>query len=126
MVFQIGISTYYRTIIINLSMNYLRDNKRLLFIEDYTSIEYEHLAGQETVDLADMLSTKEKFDMAIQAINNLPDIYKDTLMLHYINDLSDEEISAILDISMGNVRLRIFRALRMLEIKMKGVEDNGR
>ena len=46
---------------------------------------------------------------------SLPDNYKDVIMLRFVNELSDEEISEYLQISPGNVRVRICRALKSLQ-----------
>lgn len=44
------------------------------------------------------------------AIDDLPEIYREILIMREINELSYEEIASILDISIGTVKSRISRA----------------
>ncbi len=76
-------------------------------------------------DLAEMLSTKENFDKAVEKANQLPDVYRDVIMLRYCNGLSDTEISNYLQISPGNARVRMHRALSALykELSRDGEGD---
>lgn len=120
---------YVEVTIKNRCKNHIRDNKRIQLVEDYEDVEPEIFANQENVDLAELLSTQEFFERATRAIMNLPDIYKDVILLRYKLGLSDEEISLLLKISITNVRVRIHRALKMLEKIMRawaGGEYNGR
>lgn len=49
----------------------------------------------------------------------LSQIYKDVLLLHYVNDFSVKEISRMLDISIDNVRKRLERAKRLLKSELE-------
>lgn len=69
----------------------------------------------EEWDFADLLIRQENFQLAVEKIMSLPDNYKDVIMLRFVNELSDEEISEYLQISPGNVRVRICRALKSLQ-----------
>jgi RNA polymerase sigma-70 factor (ECF subfamily) len=109
---------YYATIIKNLSMNYMRDNSRLLLVEDYSAVESDMLGKTENVDIGELIATKENFDRAIIEINKLPEIYKDAVMLRHRYELTNEEISILLGVSMDNIRVRVHRGLRMLEQKL--------
>lgn len=55
----------------------------------------------------------------VEAIRNLPDMYRVALSLKYTNQYSIKEISKILNISETNVKQRIFRAKKMLEEEIK-------
>lgn len=55
----------------------------------------------------------------VQAIRNLPDMYRLPLSLKYTNQYSLKEISEMLNISETNVKQRIFRAKKMLEEEIK-------
>ncbi len=55
----------------------------------------------------------------VEAIRNLPDMYRLPLSLKYTNQYSIKEISDMLNISETNVKQRIFRAKKMLEEEMK-------
>jgi RNA polymerase sigma-70 factor (ECF subfamily) len=117
---------YYVTIIKNLSKNYMRENSRLLLVDDYSAVEPDMLRKTENVDIGELIATNEQFDMAIIEINKLPEIYKDAVMLRYRYELTNKEISKLLGISMGNVRTRVHRGFKMLEKRWQGGKGNGR
>jgi RNA polymerase sigma-70 factor, ECF subfamily len=49
----------------------------------------------------------------------LPDIYREALTLRFFGELSYEEIAAILDESLSNVKMRVLRGLAQLRRKWK-------
>ena len=53
------------------------------------------------------------------AINRLPDEFRETIYLKEIEDLSYEEIARIVGCRMGTVKSRIFRARELLQIELK-------
>ena len=69
-------------------------------------------------------------DEVTKAMDQLPEDYKTVLLLCDIEDFSYEEIADILDIPIGTVRSRIFRARNTLKKKLKkyaesmGYEDH--
>lgn len=101
---------YVYVMIKNHCLNYINRNKKDQPIED---IDIPH-----EVDFAEMLSTQEHFQMAVETIMGLPENYKDVIMLRYGNGLSDNEISKYLQITPGNVRVRVCRALASLQKRM--------
>ena len=66
--------------------------------EDHTSIEQ-------------MVLTKE----VLAAIENLPEDYREVLIMRYVDDLTPKEIGEILGISANNVSVKINRALKALK-----------
>jgi len=65
------------------------------------------------------LIIKEKSIQIIDAINSLPKKYKEVILLRHTKDKSYEEISEELNIPLGTVKVRIFRAREMLKMKLK-------
>lgn len=61
-------------------------------------------------------------DEKYKCINELPDIYKDVLILKYSSGFSDKEIAEILELSEVNVRKRISRARKLLK---RNMEERG-
>ena len=57
------------------------------------------------------------------AIESLPDIYKEVLILKYSSEFSYTEIAEILEISEVNVRKRISRAQKLLKQRL---DERGR
>ncbi|MFQ5751961.1 MAG: RNA polymerase sigma factor [bacterium] len=64
--------------------------------------------------------SEEKSKLIGGAIDELPENYKIAIVLRHTEEKSYEEIAQILDIPLGTVKARIFRAREMLKKKLKG------
>ncbi len=62
----------------------------------------------------------EKSTIIEDAIDELPENYKIAIVLRHAEEKSYEEIAQILNIPLGTVKARIFRAREMLKKKLKG------
>lgn len=60
------------------------------------------------------------------AINELPYIYKQLIILRHINELSYDEIASAVDLPLGTVKNRIFRGREMLKAKLVSEMKGGR
>jgi RNA polymerase sigma-70 factor (ECF subfamily) len=60
------------------------------------------------------LIREERRQRVIQALEELPPRYREVLVLRYLEQLSNDEIAAVLGIKVGNVMTRHTRALAML------------
>ncbi len=65
------------------------------------------------------LISREKTLQIQKAINSLPEKYKQAILLRHARDKSYEEIAKELDLPLGTVKVRIFRAREMLKKKLK-------
>ncbi len=65
------------------------------------------------------LLSKEKEQLIEEAIQNLPEKYRISIILRHTEEKSYEEISQILNIPLGTVKARIFRAREMLKKQLK-------
>jgi RNA polymerase sigma-70 factor, ECF subfamily len=72
-------------------------------------------------------------DQVVDAIDALPEPFKEVLVLSDLGDLKYHEIAEVLDIPIGTVRSRLFRARRQLQEQLRGfavsagyVEDDER
>ena len=59
------------------------------------------------------------------AIDELPDNYKIAIIMRHSEEKSYEEIAKFLDIPLGTVKARIFRAREMLKKRLKGKLSRG-
>lgn len=59
------------------------------------------------------------------AIDALPDIYRETVVLHYFSGLQYEEIAALQGVSEGTIKSRMSRAKARLADALKGGELHG-
>ncbi|MBP6978108.1 MAG: RNA polymerase sigma factor [Bacteroidales bacterium] len=107
-----GTSTFgawFRRIVINNSLDALKKNAGLTFIE-----EYDHQIPHEEQDDEDISLKVEEIR---QAVGELPADYRIVLSLHLFEGYDHDEISTILNISNNTSRIRYFRAKqKLLEI----------
>ena len=65
------------------------------------------------------LISKEKSIQIQKAIDSLPEKYRKAILLRHKEDRSYEEIAKELDIPLGTVKVRLFRAREMLKMKLR-------
>jgi len=107
-----GLSTWIYRITVNLSINYLRDNKKY---RDTGSIDIQP-AGGEVPD-----KTMENLDRAKflhQAIDSLPENQRKVFILSKYDDLSYKEIAEVMEMSIPKVESLLFRAKKNLQKKL--------
>ncbi|MEL6390492.1 MAG: sigma-70 family RNA polymerase sigma factor [Bacteroidota bacterium] len=105
------------------------------YINDYrkkskrpTQVDYEEIvtyhnsesaAGPAYMDLRQELFDNMMGDEVTIAINSLPIDFRTVILLCDIEGFTYEEISKIVDVPIGTVRSRLFRARNMLKEKLK-------
>ncbi|HCX63129.1 RNA polymerase sigma factor [Sedimentibacter sp.] len=104
---------YVVIIVRNISFNILKKQKPIVEIEDFEeNVSYD-------ISLEDEILSKLSFDFIIEEIMNLPLIYKDVLYLSYVEELSAQEISKLINISNEAVKKRLQRGRRKLVENIK-------
>lgn len=126
-------TTWVHRIASNATIDWMRKKKIDAFSMDSTR-EDEGTALSQQLPSGD-LSPLQNLEMGQlqgrieNAIDELPFIYKQLIILRHINELSYDEIAATVDLPLGTVKNRIFRGREMLKAKltaeMKG-ERHGR
>jgi RNA polymerase sigma-70 factor, ECF subfamily len=111
-------------ILTNLFINQYRKKNRepeSLSLEDSEEFFlYNRLANTETNAAqvnspeADVLLRLDA-ETVHRAIENLPDDYRETVILADVNEFSYQEIAEMLDIPIGTVRSRLFRGRRLVQ-----------
>ena len=82
---------------------------------DQTSLQYsENPLTEHQQDVESLLSAKQEFFKVKQALDQLPERQKTALMLKAQENMSYEEIAAVLKTSVSSVESLIFRARRRL------------
>ncbi len=61
-----------------------------------------------------------------EAIDELPQIYRQCVLLHYFSGMQYEDIANMTGTTVGTIKSRISRAKEKLYAKLKGGEGNGR
>ena len=118
-------STWLYKIAANASIDYLRKRRihalsldRPMETKDGTvEIEVPDYSFHPELDLM----RKQQRVSIDEAIDSLPKKYRDVIVYRHKDDKSYEEIADLLDIPVGTVKARIFRARELLKKKLKNV-----
>lgn len=122
---EFAFSTWLMKIATNNCIDYLRKKKLKVFSIDepvkYKDEELQfELPDNEPSPEKQMLA-EERTKYINNAINSLPPRYRHVIVLRHKEEKSYEEISEILNLPLGTVKARIFRAREMLNKKMKNL-----
>lgn len=101
------LSTWLTRIAINLSLNYLRDNKKRLQQTDLGKVDFE-------LNYTNNIHTREIKQMVRKAIYKLPDKQREVFVLNFYLDLSYAEICEITSLSISSIESLLFRARKNL------------
>lgn len=69
------------------------------------------------------LTTREFYDQLRDAIADLPEVFRTTIVLREIEGLAYEEIAEITGVSLGTVKSRIARARQRLQLQLQNYLD---
>jgi RNA polymerase sigma-70 factor, ECF subfamily len=116
-------STWIYRIATNLSIDRIRKKKPDYFLDAeiqgaegltmYSQLSADQPLPEEEVESLELQSYIQK------QIQSLPEKYRSVITLRYVEDLSLQEISEILDMPMGTVKTRIHRGREALRKKLR-------
>ncbi len=113
-----GFSTWLYRIVVNLSLNQVRQNKKRMEREidpdRAVMISTATVAPGEQGILTGHLQ---------QALNELPTLQRSVVILRHIDGLSTREVSQILHCSEGTVKTHLFRGLKKLRAKLHFLKE---
>jgi RNA polymerase sigma-70 factor (ECF subfamily) len=67
------------------------------------------------------LLLKERGRLILEAIDTLPDKYREVIHLRHTQELSYEDIARHLNVPLGTVKARLFRARELLKKRLKSI-----
>ena len=70
------------------------------------------------------LTTREFYEQLHEAIADLPEVFRTTIVLREIEGLAYEEIAEITGVSLGTVKSRIARARQRLQLQLQSYLDS--
>lgn len=89
-------------------------------LDDVVSIKTEDEANSQAFhDLRDEIFEQTMGDEVTLAMRSLPEEFREVIILCDIEDFSYEEIAKTIELPIGTVRSRLFRARNMLKEKLK-------
>lgn len=116
-------STWLFKIATNHCIDFFRKRKLVTHSLDepikYKDEEIKHEYPTEEPTVEHKMVASEKSQIIHQAINKLPEKYRMAIILRHHEEKSYEEIAQILDLPLGTVKARIFRAREMLKKYLK-------
>lgn len=127
--FQSSFNTWLYRIVTNTSLDLLRKSKKYLYdlpiekpINGDDDDEYFIQIEDERSDVENIVTKNETVEIIQRAIGILPENYKKVIVLFDIEQLSLVEVAKILNIPVGTVKSRLFRAREKLAsiLKTKG------
>ncbi len=80
--------------------------------------DYPHRSG--STDSAEAVVCKEQHGAVLNAIQELPALYREPFVLKHVNGWSYREIAEVMDMPVDSVETRLVRARRMLREALKG------
>lgn len=104
-------SWIYR-IVHNEAINYLKSKKKEVLVD---SLFLENIADPSVNNFEEMLEKKEKQQLLLGSLEDLPVVYRAPLTLFYFEEKTYSEISDILRIAVGTVGTRINRGKKYLK-----------
>lgn len=114
--FEEGLPFYpwLSTIATNLTLNHFKKTRR------ETSLDpVKHERADSSADPLHSMQIEENDRRLMEAVKELPEQYRTAFILRNFEDLSYEDIAVRLDISIGTVDSRLYRARRLLVEKLK-------
>lgn len=99
------------------AIDFFRKNSKQQPIDDELFDKYSHGADPETIALDNV-----QYEKLISKVLNLKEIYQTPLMLR-VKGYKIDEIANLLDISTENVKIRLFRARKMLLSELEAAHE---
>ncbi|MBR4787744.1 MAG: sigma-70 family RNA polymerase sigma factor [Bacteroidales bacterium] len=126
---QYAFSTWLYRIAVNNSIDYIRHkNNSPQYLDDdlYTGTAEQLIDRSQTNPSPtpeEEVIVKQRMQMLRSAVQQLPEKYRKVIELRYYDELSYEEISDMLQISLSNVKIQLLRAKNMLSQLMVNVRN---
>ena len=118
------ISTWLYRIAVNRSLNFIRDNKKRRWFQSFEDSvqsktrELQNITSSKTDQPEFQLENKQRAILLHEAIDSLAQNQKVAFTLSKYEDLSYQEISAVMDLSVSSVESLLHRAKKNLQKKL--------
>ena len=102
---------YLRVCVRNQAYRYLKKYKKISKFE-FSGEDVDEISLEED-PVFDEVNRNEMVKAAAEALNSMPDIYRDVLHMRYVEDLKISEIARLMKCSEGTIKARISRAKKL-------------
>jgi RNA polymerase sigma-70 factor (ECF subfamily) len=109
------LSTWLFSIAKNLCIDELRRMQKATMV-DIDSVDPETFVAEGNTDRNPMLATiaAQEHEILKRVIAKMPEKYRACIILFYFNELSYEDISRVMNISLSNTKILLFRGKKMM------------
>ena len=107
-----AVKPWFYRIVVNTSLDYLRKNRRLIFVED----EILESTGPSCEDKYEDVDLKA-------AIDKLPPLNRTVIILRFYEDMKLEDIAKVLNENLSTTKTRLYSTLKRLKLEL---EDTNR
>ncbi|MCL1911408.1 MAG: RNA polymerase sigma factor [Leptospirales bacterium] len=114
-------STWFYSIMVNYCKNYRKKNKRYNTVPISGGVddsEYELQISDERIGPEEKIVLNDSIRIVKEEIYNLPDDYREVLILRDIEGMSYNDISDMVGIKLSNVKVRIHRGRELLKNRL--------
>ena len=108
-----NLRSWLYTVAHNMFVNQIKSARREMLLDDIPELP-------DTGNLVDDLADRLEAETVYQKVLSLPELPRNVLLLQYYAGLPQEDVSKILGISHGNVRVLAHRAKRELKQMLEG------
>lgn len=118
-----SVKTWLLSITANRCKDYLRSwSAKHEIADDGTAFE-----AMSVSDTAAQVANKLERDRLWRVVHQLPEKYREVVVLYYQRDLSGQEVAQVLGISEQSVRTRLHRGRQLLKnaLSEEGMRENG-
>lgn len=118
------LSTWLYRISVNRSLNFIRDNKRKKWFQSFEDLVqkkialHENLINRKSDQPEYKLENTQRSILLHETIDSLPEKQKIAFTLSKYEDLSYQEISKVMDVSVSSVESLLYRAKKNLQKKL--------
>lgn len=105
-------------IVTNLTLNRLQQNRQAVSLETFWPGDMEAAFANSTAEPEKLVLTRERQNAIRQALLALPPAFRAVIELRHFQELSYEEIAATLNLPLSDVKSNLFRARRLLKIRL--------
>jgi RNA polymerase sigma factor (sigma-70 family) len=109
---------WMKRVVVNVTLNYLRDNKRHRFTEDVDSYSEKLVDEQHTGDISDMFENISP-EKILDIIRQLPDGYRTVFNLYAFEGFGHNEIADALGISVSTSKTQLMKARRVIVSRLQ-------
>ncbi len=102
---QNAMATWCYRILVHTATDFLRRNKRIVYMDDVQKVDPGKPDDYQNVDL-------------MEALGRLPDQLRIVVVLHYLEDITLDETAAVLGQNVSTVKSRLYKALQVLKLDL--------